>query len=179
MNWDIYHEFLRAAPGDSFRDNIRPGIDPLRYDETKGVSLYSNSPNDLQGNWYQPGTPVTALDAAVVYDGLMIKSENGWAVAHNTNHAVILNSIVDGSYNGTIDTTTVGEVIDSLVIVRGRVGVFGKYGVGITGSTIICDSNVPNTMGVIRHIAGGLGNFPWGNTEGGPPFYNNLILISF
>ncbi len=178
LNWNLFRVFLQAAPGDSFRDNIRPGVDPLRYDETKGVSFYSNTAYvDL--DWTQVGSPLSVLDQAVIYNGLELKSENSFAAAHNTNHLFIMNSILDGGGAGavgTIDSTTVGQVLDSLVIARGQFALFGKYGVGITGSTIICDPTVSNSMGVIRHIGGGLGSFPWSNQQGGPPFYNNLIL---
>ncbi len=178
LNWNLYHDFLQAAPGDSFRDNIRSGIDALRYDETKGVSIYSNSAHPGGDDWVQRGTPIATLDQGVVYNGLQIKSENSFAISHNTNWLTVVNSILDGGgagITGTVDSTTSGEILNSLIIARGKFAIFGKYRAGVTNSTIVCDPTVANTMGMIAHIGGGIG-FLYSNNVGGPPFYNNLVL---
>jgi hypothetical protein len=166
--------YLRAAPGDSFRDNFRLGVDPLRYDPSRGVALYSNSPYS-DGNWIQYGAPLNNLEAGVIYDGLQMKSENGWASSHNTNFTVFRNSILDGG-RGVVDSTLEGLVWNSLVVARGTVGLYGKYRIGISQSTILCDTTVPNSQAVTVFNGAGAGFYPWSVNAGGPPFYNNLIL---
>jgi hypothetical protein len=142
-----------VAPGDSFQDNMNPASDPLRYDPSKGVAIFSNQPYANVGfsNPTTKGFAYAQDDWGQTVQRFQMQSINGGAVGqsdcgpgnYNGNGAILANDILDsggawgstGSGGAGLSCGDAGIFHNVLAIFRGtgtwataaHDGAFGAY----------------------------------------------------
>ncbi len=152
-----HHVIITAAPGESFRDSLRPS-DPLTgYDPSKGVAIR----NSLPYQWPHQPAGVEVHDNYVDLIGLQVKSVHGEAVEGMSsfgNNMTIRDCILDGgsddqyTFHVAVTTDTSSLIANSLVISHAAMGVMLKYPGVIVHSTIVNPDHTVNSVGIVTYF---------------------------
>jgi len=175
---------LTAATGDSLGENITAIDGPLRYDETKGVAIYSAATPAALG----VGQAFNLGDSKVKLVGLQIWSESAEALPttpgnsawtfgpSNTNFIELYRSFVYGGGGPSAFSCDYGCVIGNSVIVSnsstsGMTPLHFKYQGMVYYTDLICKPGVTNSTGLqqVHYLA-------TSTTPHTMPFYDNTIL---
>ncbi|HUC11951.1 MAG TPA: hypothetical protein VL985_16235 [Stellaceae bacterium] len=136
---------LKAAPGDSFADNARPGTTPLRADPTKGVAILSKAPWVPGG----PGDAIGLSDSFGTLENLQLLSINGPVIDtysgpgnHHCNAITVRRSILDaGGGKGVVELDGVPNINNDVLIYRGSFAggfaVYSNYAGNVYNNTAI------------------------------------------
>lgn len=135
-----YTVTVQAAAGESFRDHAGT---PLVYDATKGVALHNTASSGCEDT-------VTVADAVVSLSGIQIKSDHGIGVQTDPEHGNNGNvqySIVDAGGDQALGFDGGWNIMDTLVIARGEVGIRTSYEMTASQVTIVQPSNLSGSVG--------------------------------
>lgn len=174
------------APGDSFRDNLVGGVDPIRYNPAKGTAVECDSDGHdaLQavgngGTWFGTSRDAIAFgDGWPVWDSLQFKSEHGLATGFSILNAHKKNNIMDSAYSH-VDETCCEALYENNVIVSRSTdpdcyGIVSKYRVALVNNTFVSSGCRAATL---TFNAGGIGL--WGPLHGGTPAQYGNLMIGF
>jgi hypothetical protein len=170
----LFHADISPASGDSFADNP---ANPLRYDETHGVALYTDG-TDLEtvGGWYPHDVPLGASDNNAVLHGLQFKSLQGTGTATSSGTTLYNNIIESGGVLGILGCCQ-GGFHDNVIIMSGNIpgqmAISTKYGGPVYNNTAISTPGVANSTFLGQIDPDGIAG--WGPASP-PPTSNNLFF---
>ena len=174
---------LQPPPGDRWNDNVSPTVGPLgKYDETKGVSFYSNTTvSTCCDTWGQSGTMPFILEASLDFKYFQSKSEHGAALFGNSfggSASYNLLESMEGPYvvwGASIDPIS-NNIIISHSTTPGCTGIFSKFGATPIINNTIIGAGTSNCTAIAFYEADGLGMFDYTHTAVHAPYRNNLIF---
>lgn len=178
---------ITPAPGDSIVNNLTSS-DPLRIDQTKGVTITNTSTTTTSGGWNgTAGEPIVISDNNGIINGMQLLSVHGTTAPWHGgggnggfpgnghgNQVAIVNSILQSGPggNGVFITDGGSALLNSLIIdgstVAGTEGVEFGYGQTIMANNIVVGTGASNSTCVMNQA-----NFAGTQHK---TFYNNLCL---
>lgn len=173
-----YRVTIQPPTGDRLLDNVTSASGPLRYDETKGVAIFTNAASGALG----AGDALNLGDSFTCLIDVQIQATQGEALPTtpanylfgptNTNEGCIRQSIIIGAGSGPITLDYGWEIDNSLIestsATAGSFAIHAKFQTVVHDSTLICASGVTNSTGFQQN------HFLGTNTT--LPMNNNLIL---
>ena len=176
VSWYVTY---RPPSGDSFADNVSPGTGPLRYDDTKGVALYTTAATGSNG----AGDTWALGDGLTKIKGLQIKSVHGVALPTtpgnsayfngptNTNEVEFDGNIIEGGGINVVSCDFHCVYHNNVIILNSSttdaLAVHNKYQAAFWNNTIVCAGGGTNLTG--------LGQVHFLGTNTVPPMNNNYI----
>jgi hypothetical protein len=185
MQW--FRGYYTPPPGDSFRDNMVAGVDPVRYNPAKGTAVYCPaSSGELQlvdngGLWTTAFSAISFTDGWATVRGMQLKSENSSVTGFSITGQFLDGNILDSGNTHVVESVASGMYRDNVIVSRSTdpncFAIEAKYRVALINNTIVsngCKAALLtfNSDGI--NIWGADPDFS--APGGGPAFYGNLIL---